>query len=90
VILREGINVRSLNAAATLWCSAMVGTFAVARRLVAALAAAFVGFTNFFLRPIVQLINKQPSCCGTLSWSRRSAHRRAVSSGRFKRGVRPS
>jgi len=28
VILREGINIRGLNTAATLWCSAMVGTFA--------------------------------------------------------------
>ena len=26
VILREGINIRGLNTAATLWCSAMVGT----------------------------------------------------------------
>src|ERR1700738_4001656 len=28
VILREGINIRGLNTAATLWCSAMGGTFA--------------------------------------------------------------
>src|SRR5882757_10011624 len=28
VILREGVNVPGLNTAATLWCSAMVGTFA--------------------------------------------------------------
>src|SRR5580698_3012369 len=28
VILREGVNVHGLNTAATLWCSAMVGTFA--------------------------------------------------------------
>ena len=28
IILREGINVHGLNTAATLWCSAMVGTFA--------------------------------------------------------------
>src|SRR5579859_2116770 len=27
VILREGVNVHGLNTAATLWCSAMVGTF---------------------------------------------------------------
>jgi putative Mg2+ transporter-C (MgtC) family protein len=61
VILREGINVRGLNTAATLWCSAMVGTFAGAGQLVAsALAAAFVIFTNLLLRPIVRLINKLP------------------------------
>ena len=42
VILREGINVRGLNTAATLWCSAMVGTFAGAGELIAsAIAGAF-------------------------------------------------
>lgn len=40
VILREGINVRGLNTAATLWCSAMVGTFAGAGQLVASTVAA--------------------------------------------------
>ena len=33
IILREGINVHGLNTAATLWCSAMVGTFARRRFL---------------------------------------------------------
>jgi putative Mg2+ transporter-C (MgtC) family protein len=61
VILREGLNVQGLNTAATLWCSAMVGTFAGAGQLIASLlAAAFVVSTNLFLRPIVRLINKQP------------------------------
>jgi putative Mg2+ transporter-C (MgtC) family protein len=61
VILREGINIRGLNTAATLWCSAMVGTFAGAGQLVASvLAGAFIVGTNLFLRPIVRLINKQP------------------------------
>jgi putative Mg2+ transporter-C (MgtC) family protein len=61
VILREGLNVQGLNTAATLWCSAMVGTFAGAGELVAsALGAAFVVSTNLFLRPIVRLINRQP------------------------------
>lgn len=61
VILREGINVRGLNTAATLWCSAMVGTFAGAGRPTASvIAAAFVVLTNLFLRPLVQLINRQP------------------------------
>ena len=61
VILREGINVRGLNTAATLWCSAMVGTFAGAGLIVAsALAGAFVVGTNLFLRPIVRLVNRQP------------------------------
>lgn len=61
VILREGINIRGLNTAATLWCSAMVGTFAGAGQLVASvIAAAFVLLTNLFLRPLVRLINMQP------------------------------
>lgn len=62
VILREGINVRGLNTAATLWCSAMVGTFAGAGQLLASvIAGAFVFGTNLFLRPIIQLINSQPA-----------------------------
>jgi putative Mg2+ transporter-C (MgtC) family protein len=61
VILREGINVRGLNTAATLWCSAMVGTFAGAGLLPAsALAGAFVVGTNLILRPLVRLVNRQP------------------------------
>ena len=61
VILREGVNIRGLNTAATLWCAAMVGTFAGAGQLIASLiAAAFVLLTNFFLRPLVRLINRQP------------------------------
>jgi putative Mg2+ transporter-C (MgtC) family protein len=61
VILREGINVRGLNTAATLWCSAMVGTFAGAGQLVAsAVAGAIVVLTNLFLRPLIYMINRQP------------------------------
>jgi putative Mg2+ transporter-C (MgtC) family protein len=60
VILREGINVTGLNTAATLWCSAMVGTFAGAGQLAASgIAAGFVVLTNLFLRPLVRLINRQ-------------------------------
>jgi putative Mg2+ transporter-C (MgtC) family protein len=61
VIMREGVNIRGLNTAATLWCSAMVGTFAGAGQLVASLiAASLVLGTNLFLRPLVRLINRQP------------------------------
>jgi putative Mg2+ transporter-C (MgtC) family protein len=61
VILREGINITGLNTAATLWCSAMVGTFAGAGQLAASgIAAGFVVLTNLFLRPLVRLINRQP------------------------------
>ena len=61
VILREGLNVSGLNTAATLWCSAMVGTFAGGGEIVtAALAAMSVVTANLLLRPLVRLINRQP------------------------------
>jgi putative Mg2+ transporter-C (MgtC) family protein len=58
IILREGTNVHGLNTAATLWCSAMVGTFAGAGFWASSLVAAgFVVGTNLLLRPAVGLIN---------------------------------
>ncbi len=60
IILRQGINVHGLNTAATLWCSAMVGTFAGAGFWAPSLVAAgFVVGTNLLLRPLVPLINTQ-------------------------------
>ena len=59
VILREGINVHGLNTAATLWCSAMVGSLAGAGLLGASLLAGlFVVGTNLCLRPLVRGINR--------------------------------
>jgi putative Mg2+ transporter-C (MgtC) family protein len=61
VILREGLTVRGLNTAATLWCSAMVGTFAGGGALiVASIAAAIVVLTHLLLRPLVRFIERQP------------------------------
>ncbi len=58
VILREGINVHGINTAATLWCSAMVGTFAGGGYWAPSLvAAAFVIGTNLLLRPLVRFVN---------------------------------
>jgi putative Mg2+ transporter-C (MgtC) family protein len=58
VILREGINVHGLNTAATLWCSAMVGTLAGAGLIgPSVLAAGFVIVTNLVLRPLVRRLN---------------------------------
>jgi len=60
VILREGLTVSGLNTAATLWCSAMVGTFAGGGELpAAAIAAASVVTVNLLLRPLVRVINRQ-------------------------------
>ncbi len=54
VILREGINVRGLNTAATLWCSAMAGTFAGGGYYLLSLgAAALVVVTNIAMRPAI-------------------------------------
>jgi putative Mg2+ transporter-C (MgtC) family protein len=61
LIFREGLSVRGLNTAATLWCSAAIGVLAGAGHLAhAALATGFVVFVNLLLRPIVKFINRQP------------------------------
>jgi putative Mg2+ transporter-C (MgtC) family protein len=60
VILREGVNVHGLNTAATLWCSAMVGTFTGGGYWAPGIAAAaFVIATNLCLRPLVRRVNSR-------------------------------
>lgn len=61
LIFREGLSVRGLNTAATLWCSAAIGLLAGGGYLLyAAAATGFVVFVNLLLRPIVGFINRQP------------------------------
>jgi putative Mg2+ transporter-C (MgtC) family protein len=61
IIFREGFNVRGLNTAATLWCSASIGMLAGAGAIAfAALVTAIVVFVNLALRPLVTRINRQP------------------------------
>jgi putative Mg2+ transporter-C (MgtC) family protein len=61
IILKEGLNVRGLNTAATLWCSAAVGALAgLGYLLPAVLSAALVVLTNVGLRPLAQYIDRQP------------------------------
>lgn len=61
VIFKEGLNVRGLNTAATLWCSAAVGLFAGAGAVwPAVIVATGVVGVNLLLRPLVGLINRQP------------------------------
>src|ERR1700682_3690730 len=61
LIFREGLSVRGLNTAATLWCSAAIGVLAGAGFLAyATVATGFVVFVNLLLRPIVRFINRQP------------------------------
>jgi putative Mg2+ transporter-C (MgtC) family protein len=61
LIFREGLSVRGLNTAATLWCSAAIGVLAGAGYLLlATVATAFVVFVNLLLRPIVNFIIREP------------------------------
>jgi putative Mg2+ transporter-C (MgtC) family protein len=61
VILREGFNVRGLNTAATLWCSAAAGVLTGWGFMIhaAVVTAAVIG-CNVLLRPLGRLIERQP------------------------------
>src|SRR6202171_4001234 len=62
VILKDGFNIRGLNTAATLWCTAAVGTLAGLGRFdFAALGALGVLSANLILRPIAHLVNRTPA-----------------------------
>jgi putative Mg2+ transporter-C (MgtC) family protein len=61
VIMKEGMNVRGLNTAATLWASAAVGCCAGADLVAqAALLTLFVLGGNTLLRPLVKAIDRIP------------------------------
>jgi putative Mg2+ transporter-C (MgtC) family protein len=61
VIMKEGMNVRGLNTAATLWGSAAVGSCAGADMVAQAAAlTCFVLAGNTLLRPLVNAINRIP------------------------------
>jgi putative Mg2+ transporter-C (MgtC) family protein len=61
VIFKEGLSVRGLNTAATLWATAAVGTLSGSGFIVqAAIGALTIISANVLLRPIVQRINRQP------------------------------
>ena len=62
VIMREGLSIRGLNTAATLWCSAAVGAlsgFGFVREAV--IGAVGVVGANVLLRPLGRKIDRQPS-----------------------------
>jgi putative Mg2+ transporter-C (MgtC) family protein len=62
VILREGFNVRGLNTAATLWCSAAVGVLAASGHLVFTLIATVTVIAiHLFGRPLGRLIDHDNS-----------------------------
>ena len=61
VIMRDGLNVRGLNTAATLWCSAAVGALSGAGLYeVAAAGTIVVVAVNLALRPLGRVIDRRP------------------------------
>src|ERR1700757_2124443 len=59
VILREGVNVRGLNTAATLWCSAAVGVLAASGHLVfTVIGTGTVIAIHLFGRPLGRMIDR--------------------------------
>ena len=61
VIMKEGANIRGLNTAATLWCSAAIGVLAGADFYAAAIMVTLcILAVNILLRPLSVLINRQP------------------------------
>jgi putative Mg2+ transporter-C (MgtC) family protein len=61
VILRDGLNLRGLNTAATLWCSAAVGALAGAGTFTVALAGTVVVVAvNVALRAVGRVVDRLP------------------------------
>lgn len=61
VIMKEGLNVRGLNTAATLWCSAAVGSCTGADMLGEAFLITFIVIAgNTLLRPLAAAIDRIP------------------------------
>ncbi|MFF1680823.1 MgtC/SapB family protein [Streptomyces sp. NPDC058256] len=61
VIMRDGLSVRGLNTAATLWCSAAVGALAGTGLFgIAALGTAAVVGANLILRPLGRRLDREP------------------------------
>lgn len=72
VIMKEGVNIRGLNTAATLWCSAAIGVMVGAGYFLAAtMITAVVLITNTLLRPLVVMVNRQPLAAshGEVEWT---------------------
>ncbi|TVR03312.1 MAG: MgtC/SapB family protein [Deltaproteobacteria bacterium] len=60
VIMRDGLNVRGLNTAATLWCSGAIGVLAGAGHLeFATVSALLVIIANVFLRPVARSVDRK-------------------------------
>jgi putative Mg2+ transporter-C (MgtC) family protein len=61
VIMRDGLNVRGMNTAATMWCVAAVGTLTGMGFLVqAGIGVVIILTANVLLRPLARMINEKP------------------------------
>ncbi len=88
VILKEGLSVRGLNTAATIWCAAAIGALAGAGFISEAFMGAIaVLISNTVLRPLGYRINQQPLentelelcyVCSLMCHSKDEAHVRAL------------
>ena len=62
VILRDGVNVRGINTAATIWCSSAVGVLAGAGYIVEAIiGAVLVVAAHALLRPLARRLDRIPA-----------------------------
>jgi putative Mg2+ transporter-C (MgtC) family protein len=60
VMIREGLNIRGLNTAATLWCSAAIGCLAgTGMYLIAITGTGLIVLANIFLRPLGRAVNRR-------------------------------
>ena len=65
VIIRDGLNIRGLNTAGTLWCASGVGVLAGSGfYLVAALGAVMVLVANLLLRPLARFLDRHAATSG--------------------------
>jgi putative Mg2+ transporter-C (MgtC) family protein len=61
VILKDGFSIRGLNTAATLWCTAAIGTLAgLGHATLSFLGTVAILAANLLLRPLAQRINRTP------------------------------
>jgi putative Mg2+ transporter-C (MgtC) family protein len=66
VILRDGVSVRGINTAATIWCSAAVGVLAGAGYLpAAAIGAGLILAAHLGLRPVARWVDRLPASTET-------------------------
>lgn len=61
VIMKDGVNIRGLNTAATLWCSAAIGAFCGTGFIAeACIGSAFIILTHVMMRPLGARLSRLP------------------------------